>query len=211
MMPINIRFMIKKLNLLLLTLLFVSCGDDDPVLEPIEAMIVTNLEAKTTSEPGQPISGDYVKFSFEKQTVVEGDDWDVAFRATTILVNGGFAAADDEPNRTGIAAGYVAVGAYGSINNVDESLLKQDSESAYAVPTGSGNGWYNYEGPPTHLITPIAGRTLIFKTHNGRYAKMEIQSYYKNAPESPNAFADEAQVYTFNYTYQPNEGVLSFD
>ena len=105
----------------------------------------------------------------------------------------------------------MAVGAYGSINNVDESLLKQDSESAYAVPTGSGNGWYNYEGPPTHLITPIAGRTLIFKTHNGRYAKMEIQSYYKNAPESPNAFTDEAQVYTFNYTYQPNEGVASFD
>ena len=115
------------------------------------------------------------------------------------------------PRKSAKTAGYVAVGAYGSINNVDESLLKQDSESAYAVPTGSGNGWYNYEGPPTHLITPIAGRTLIFKTHNGRYAKMEIQSYYKNAPESPNAFTDEAQVYTFNYTYQPNEGVASFD
>jgi len=202
--------MIKKIYLLFFTMLFVSCGDDDPVLEPVEAMIVTNLEAKTTSQPGQPISGDYVKFSFEKQTVVEGDDWDIAFRATTILVNGGFAAADDEPNRSGIAAGYVAVGAYGSINNVDESLLKQDSETAYAIPTGSGNGWYNYDSQ-TYLITPIAGRTLIFKTHNGRYAKMEIQSYYKDAPESPNPFTSQAQTYTFNYTYQPNEGVLSFD
>ena len=211
MILINIRSMIKKLNLILLTLLFVSCGDDDPVLQPIEAMIVTNLEAKTTSPPGQPITGDFVKFSFAKQTIVEGDDWDIAFRATTILVNGGFSGSSDEPGRTGVAAGYVAIGAYGSIRNVEESLLQQDSESSKAIPTGSGNGWYNYEGPPSHLITPIAGRTLIFKTHNGRYAKMEIQSYYKDSPDNPNAFTDESQVYTFNYTYQPNEGVTSFD
>ena len=135
----------------MLSLLMISCGDDDPVLEPVEAMIVTNLEAMTTSGPGQPPAGDYVKFSFEKQTVVEGDDWDIAFRATTILVNGGFAAADDEPNRSGIAAGYVATGAYGSINSVDETLLAQDSETAYAIPTGSGNGWYNYDPYPAAM------------------------------------------------------------
>ena len=200
----------KKIYIFMLSLLMISCGDDDPVLEPVEAMIVTNLEAMTTSGPGQPPAGDYVKFSFEKQTVVEGDDWDIAFRATTILVNGGFAAADYEPNRSGVAAGYVATGAYGSINSVDETLLAQDSETAYAIPTGSGNGWYNYD-PQTYLISPIAGRTLVFKTHNGRYAKMEIQSYYKDAPESPNPFTSQGQTYTFNYTYQPNEGVTTFD
>ena len=69
----------------MLSLLMISCGDDDPVLEPVEAMIVTNLEALTTSGPGQPPAGDYVKFSFEKQTVVEGDDWDIAFRASLQL------------------------------------------------------------------------------------------------------------------------------
>ena len=200
----------KKLYVLMLSLLLISCGDDEPVLEPIEAMIVTNLEAMTTSGPGQPPAGDFVKFSFAQQTVVEGDDWDIAFRATTILVNGGFAGATDEPSRTGIAAGYVAVGAYGSINSVDEALLVQDSETAKAIPTGSDNGWYNYD-PQTYLVTPIAGRTLVFKTHNGRYAKMEIQSYYKDAPENPNAFTSQGQTYTFNYTYQPNEGVTTFD
>ena len=194
----------------MLSLLMISCGDDDPVLEPVASMIVTNLEALTTSGPGQPPAGDYVKFSFEKETVVDGDDWDIAFRATTILVNGGFSAASDEPNRSGIAAGYVAVGAYGSINSVDETLLALDSETTYAIPTGSGNGWYNYD-PQTYLISPIAGRTLVFKTHNGRYAKMEIQSYYKDAPETPNAFTSQGQTYTFSYTYQPNEGVTTFD
>ena len=194
----------------MLSLLMISCGDDDPVLEPVASMIVTNLEALTTSGPGQPPAGDYVKFSFEKETVVDGDDWDIAFRATTILVNGGFSSASDEPKRSGIAAGYVAVGAYGSINSVDETLLAQDSETTYAIPTGSGNGWYNYD-PQTYLISPIAGRTLVFKTHNGRYAKMEIQSYYKDAPETPNAFTSQGQSYTFSYTYQPNEGVTKFD
>ena len=39
---------------------------------------------------------------------------------------------------------------------------------------------------------------------------MEIMSYYKNSPDQPNAFRDESQYYSFNYTYQPNEGVKSF-
>ena len=200
----------KIINILFISLVLLSCGDDELLLEPIEVMIVTNLQASTSSGPGDPPAGNFVKFNFAKQTVVEGDDWDIALRATTILVNGGFAGADDEPSRSGVAAGYVAVGSYGSIKSVDESLLVQDSETAKAIPTGSGNGWYNYD-PQTYLITPIAGRTLVFKTHNGRYAKMEIQSYYKDAPENPNAFTSVGQTYTFNYTYQPNEGVTMFD
>ena len=199
----------KKYILLLVVITLVSCGDDDPVLIPTETMIVTNLHAPTTSSPGQPASGKFVKFSFAKQSTVEGDDWDVAFRATTILVNGGYKGADDEPNRTGLGSGYVAIGNYGSIVEVDENQLKEDSDSEKAIPTGGGNGWYNYD-PQSHVISPIAGRTLIFKTHNGRYAKMEIQSYYKDAPDTPNAFFHESQYYTFNYTYQPNEGVKNF-
>ena len=40
---------------------------------------------------------------------------------------------------------------------------------------------------------------------------MQIMSYYKDAPEIPNAFSSQSQYYTFNYTYQPNEGVTNFD
>jgi hypothetical protein len=200
----------KNIKILLLSLFVLACGPEDPVLEPIEAMIVTNLYSPTTSEPGQPPSGEFVKFSFLKQTVVTGDDWDIAFRGTTILVNGGFSGAQDEPSRTGLGGGYVSVGNYGSIKSADVSLIVQDSETNKAIPNGSGNGWYNYD-QGTHIISPIAGRTLIFKTHNNRYAKMEIQSYYKNSPENPNPFSGESQYYTFNYTYQPNEGVTDFD
>ena len=195
---------------LLIASLLISCEEEERVLESIETMVVTNLNAKTSSQPGQPQTGQFVKFSFSKQSVVEGDDWDVAFRATTILVNGGFSGASDEPNRSGIGAGYVEVGNYGSIKSVDETLLKQDNETSKAIPVGSGKGWYIYDGQ-SHVITPIAGRTLVFKTHNGRYAKIEILSYYKDSPEVPNAYTSEPQYYTFIYTYQPNEGVTSFD
>ena len=202
--------LMKKIYILLFISLFFSCVEEDPVLESIETMIVTNLDATTKSQPGQPQYGKFAKFSFSKQELVEGDDWDIAFRATTILVNGGFSGGEDEPDRSGIGAGYIQIGNYGSIKTVDESLFKQDSQTSKAIPTGSGNGWYNYDAQ-NHIITPIAGRTLMFKTHNGRYAKVEIQSYYKNSPEIPNAFSSEAQYYTFTYTYQPNEGVTSFD
>ena len=39
---------------------------------------------------------------------------------------------------------------------------------------------------------------------------MEILSYYKDAPENPDAYTDETPYYTFNFVYQPNEGVTSF-
>ena len=55
------------------------------------------------------------------------------------------------------------------------------------------------------------GRTLIFKTHNGRYAKMKIQSFYKNSPQILNVISSIPEYYTFNYTYQPNKGLNSFD
>jgi|TARA_B110000914_G_C15467076_1_gene448783 hypothetical protein len=199
----------NKLCFLTLTVFFfISCGEDD-VLEPIEAMIVTNLYAPETLNPGEPPSGEYVKFSFLEQKVVKGDDWDIAFRGTDILVNGGYSANSDEPARTGIGAAYIILGNYGSIRSVDESLLKEDSENSRAIKNESENGWYTIKSPGS-LIVPIESKTLIFKTHNGKYAKMKIQSYYKNAPENPNPFIDQASNYTFNYTYQPNEGVRTF-
>tara|TARA_B100001121_G_C18583810_1_gene571043 strand:- start:105 stop:707 length:603 start_codon:yes stop_codon:yes gene_type:complete len=199
----------KILKIFLISLILLSCSEEEPIIGAIETMVVTNLEASTSSKPGEPQSGSFTKFSFSEQSVVEGDDWDIAFRATTILVNGGFPGGDDEPDRTGIGAGYVEVGSYGSINTIDENKFTQDSQTVYAIPTGSGKGWYNYDFQ-SHVITPIAGRTLIFKTHNGRYAKVEIQSYYKDSPQTPN-ITSEAQYYTFNYTYQPNKGVLNFN
>ena len=161
---------IKLLTLLAIFIGFSSCSnnDDDPVILQVESLSITNLEAtlETDYTVNPPLeTGDYIKFDFVTgTTTASATEWDIAFRGTKILVNGGEATADDQPNRTGNAAAYMATGTFAGIADVNVSLFNQDSmSSGLAIPTGSGNGWYNYAGDPTHLITPIAGKVLVFK------------------------------------------------
>ena len=196
----------------MLATLIWSCNDDDVAqLQPVEATTFENLFAPLTSAPGQPPAGDFVKFSFAEGAVVDADatDWDIAFRGTTILVNGGDESATDEPGRTGNGGAYIVEGTYNDVTSVLSGRVKEDATTGPAIPTGSGNGWYTYN-PATFVISPIAGRILVIRTHDGKYAKMEILSYYKDSPANPSPFVNESRHYTFNYTYQPNEGILSF-
>jgi len=190
-----------------------SCDGDDPiVLEQIQSEVVSNLHAPQVGGQGQPISGTFAKFDFETgQTTTSDTDWDIAFRGTSIIVNGGVSlGTTDEPVRTGGAAVYLATGGLATVTEANESLFTQDSATGYAIASGSGNGWYVYAGPPTHLISPIAGTVIVVKTSEGKYAKVEIVSYYKDAPAAPNAFTDESGYFTFNYVYQPNAGITTF-
>ncbi len=200
---------IKSLTVITLLIGFGSCESDDstPLLE-VESEMITNLQATqsadyTTNPP--TITGDYIKFSFESGTTTTSEDWDIAFRGSTIIVNGGEATATDQPDRTGNAGAYIATGTLASITEVDTSLFTSDSTSdGLAIPTGSGNGWYSYDAT-THIISPIAGKVIVVKTYNGKYAKLEILSYYMDSDTS-----NDSQFYTFNYIYQPNEGVTTF-
>lgn len=204
---------IKFLALAVLFIGYTSCSDDDdntPLLE-VESETVSNLQATqsadyTTNPP--TIIGDYIKFSFETGTTTTGNDWDIAFRGSTIIVNGGEATSQDQPVRTSNASAYIATGTMASITTVDNSLFKSDSSTnGLTIPTGSGNGWYSYN-PTTHVISPIAGKIIVVKTNNGKYAKLEILSYYENS--QPNEDLTNSQFYTFNYVYQPNEGLTTF-
>ena len=139
-------------------------------------------------------------------------EWDIAFRGTSIIVNGGSSLATaNEPDRTGDAGVYIYDGLMSEMSIVETSLIEQDSSDGYAIVTGSGNGWYTYAGPPTFLISPTPGKILVFRTRDGKLAKVEILSYYLGAPENPDAFVDQGRHYTFNYVYQPNEGVTEFN
>ena len=203
----------------LLSLILSSCSKDDEVqLLDIVSESFENLYAPQNGgvnpRTGQftPISGEFTKFNFSSGQITTSEtDWDVAFRGTDIIVNGGESLGTiDEPSRTGNAAVYIASGTMLSVVEVDLQSLSQDSTAGYAIPSGGGNGWYTYQGPPVNIISPTPGKILVFRTFDGKYAKMEILSYYKDAPESPDAFTDESRYYTFNYEYQPNEGITNF-
>ena len=204
---------IKLFILSLVLITFYNCDDDDPVLLDTVSTTVEDLHAPQEGGQGQPISGLFAKFDFESGLQTESDsEWDVAFRGTSIIVNGGTSLGSaDEPERTGDAGAYIFDGTMADMTAVETSLISQDSSEGYAIATGSGNGWYTYAGPPTHLINPTPGKILVFRTRDGKYAKMEILSYYLGAPENPDAMSDPGRYYTFNYVYQPNEGVLEFN
>lgn len=178
------------------------------VLSDLVSGTIENLFAPQTGGQGQgEISGDFTKFSFASGEVTTSDtEWDIAFRGTTIAVNGGeVTGTNDEPERNGNAAVAVVDGIFSEVNSIDGLSFVQDVDAAFAIPTGSDNGWYNYNFM-TNLVTPIPGKVLVFKTSDGRYAKVEILSYYENAPASPDGFVDASRYYTFNYVYNPNDG-----
>ena len=204
---------IKLFILSLVLITFHNCDDDDPILLDTVSITVEDLHAPQEGGQGQPISGLFAKFDFESGLQTESDsEWDVAFRGTSIIVNGGTSLGSaDEPERTGDAGVYIFDGTMTEMTAVETSLIIQDSADGYAIISGSGNGWYTYAGAPTYLISPTPGKILVFRTRDGKYAKMEILSYYLGAPENPDAFSDPSRYYTLNYVYQPNEGVLEFN
>ncbi len=193
-----------KLTLIALTIgLLASCSSDDDnngTSVVIKADAYENLHAPNSSTNLGEISGDFVKFNFETGKIVTDDTWDVGFRSTQIIVNGG-TAAEGEPERTGEGGVYIETALYNEVTQVaTDASFSQDDNGIFAIATGSGNGWYNYDFS-THIISPIPGKIVVFKTHDGNYAKIEILSYYKDSPTNPDPFTDQSSTYTFNYTY----------
>lgn len=195
-----------KLSLLALVIFTASCNNDDNNTKTPEVVVTTkvsDLPAPQTGETGQSaVGGNFTKFSFSENKVVTTDKWDIAFRGTTIVVNGGTKVGiADEPERTGVGAISIVTNTFAAVTTFPEAAtFKQDATNTLALPTGSGKGWYNYAN---NVVTPIAGKVFVVKTHDGKYAKFEILSYYKGAPASPTA-TSEFRFYTFNFAYQAN-------
>ena len=136
--------------------------------------------------------------------------WDIGFKGTTIIFNGG-------TSGPGQAGAQIIEAAFGSVTEAPTAGYLQDGQNSecpgvvtpagtfpgapYAICTGDENGWYDYQ-PSANLITPIAGRTIVLTTATGAYAKLRILSYYKGAPSSPDPLSDESRYYTFEYVLQ---------
>ena len=208
--------MIQKLSLLLsiLILFFTSCekssNSDIIVNEDVITFFELNASQYIVNPSDSVLTGKYEKFSFSEGDTVSHDNWDVAFRGTTIIVNGGDSYNINQPERIGNAAVYIATGVMLDIRTVDLSKLEQDNTSGPAIVDDlgiSGDGWASYD-MSTHIISPIAGRILVFRTHDDKYAKMEIVYYY-DSPNPDPSNGDYGGYYTFNYVYQ-SDGGLTF-
>jgi hypothetical protein len=133
--------------------------------------------------------------------------WDIAFRGTTILTNAG-------TSGPGAGGAFVQVGTFDALTTVSpDSTFKTDAAPVYAITTGSGKGWYNYDGA-NNIITALPGRVLVIRTATGKYAKLEISNYYKKGTTPSASATDEEKLssqryYAFRYTFQSN-GTTTF-
>jgi hypothetical protein len=198
----------KAFNLFLLVSLILlvtfSCKDDDnqPVITTTHAVSVSNLAADpTTFDPvtGMPIGSknQFIFFRFSDSTVVAHADsaagnWDIGFLGSNIILNSGVSG-------PGNAMAYIYNGLFSELKQVSEdSTFKTDvSPTELAI----GKTWYNYDGAAM-ILTPKPGKVFVIKTNDNHYVKMEILSYYKNAPSNPIATVDPSRYYTFRYVYQ---------
>lgn len=197
-----------------LSIALVACTKEEEVIVvPVSAIIVKDLAADTVTGlglDGRPQSaGTTTYYSLVDNKVIPSTDaastkWDVAFSSTKILVNGG-------TSGPGVGGAFVHIGSFDTFTSIPaDSIFKTDNSNAasFAITLGSGRAWYTYDGLTT-LISPIAGRVLVIRTATGKYAKIEIISYYKGgvtlpASASVNDKLFKQRYYTFRYAYQPN-------
>lgn len=198
---------------LVATILITSCHKNE-VTAPVvlETKTVKDLPGDTIlglTSMGQPYgSGKYTLFSLETNSIVSNSDsattkWDLGFRGTTIITNNG-------TGGPGTGGAFIYTGSFTDLNTIanDSTFRIDNAPSSYAIRTGSGNGWYSYNGA-TQLITPIPGRIIVIRTASGKYAKLEILNYYKggitpDATASDNDKLTKQRFYTFRYLYQPD-------
>lgn len=226
--------MIKRNTLWVLLLGFcaitvVSCKDDkkeDPKPGNNTAGKVDssarNLAADTGFfgfSGGRPIvgRGRFTFYSLREHKVIANSDsatnkWDIGFRGTTICINGGISG-------PGMGAAQFADGLYSDLKTAPSAGYAKDSlvnnAKKYLLSSNASRRWYNYigknEGTPQQygIIVPVPGRVIWIKTADGKYAKLEISSYYRNSPADPNnlSFNDAntlSRFYTFRYAIQTN-------
>lgn len=112
--------------------------------------------------------------------------WDIAFNKTAIQLN----SADGK-----VEAQIVSGSNFDKLLKAPAGGYKKDAAGSNAIPTGSGNGWYNYN-MEDHTIQPIADRVLVIKTTEGKYVKLVVTSYYKDQKDfNPGGY------YNFKYSF----------
>lgn len=212
-----------------------DAGSDEATLE---AALVADLPADPITRDattGQALdaTGNFTLFSFRTGEIVlpysatdrsdsASTAWDIGFRGTTIIVNGG-------TSGPGEGAADVLETTFQDVLAVpsDAELVADGSNTCpgvvtpggtfpgapYAICTGGGNGWYTYQGGAAPLITPTAGRVILVRTADGRYAKMRILSYYQGNPDTGadgfSSLNETERYFTFEYVFQA-DGSTSF-
>jgi len=182
--------------LLFIPILFTSCEKDDIQTQPLEAKTAEILvDAKAT--------GAFSYFSFASGSTITTNiqNWDFGLRLVSFIVNSGVSG-------SGNAGVIVQSGVFDDIKSAPETGYLQDSANQLAVKDGE---WYDYNAVARSFV-PKAGIVFIFRTNDGKFAKMEVlkadpadnDGKIVTPPTIPTKIK-----YTIRYVYQP-DGTRNF-
>lgn len=143
---------------------FVSCEKDK---EPAPAVIST----KDFLVNGSPAGGNYNFFKFETASEIPNTDsataqWDFAMRFETFIVNSNASG----PGNAGV---QILSQPFDAVSVAPETGYRYDTSNTQRAIRGSE--WYVYNSA-TRTFAPIAGKTFVFRTAAGKYAKLEVIS-----------------------------------
>ena len=176
----------SKIVTCFLTLIFLGIS---PALSQVTSKAVLHIDA----------TGDeFVYYDIESATLVSAEAagfgaWDIAFQGTNIKLNGPSQILETD---------------YASVVEAPSEGYALEEDGTSVLPSGSGSGWFDYDFN-THVISPAAGKTIVFKTRNGKFSKLEITDYYKTV-FTDNGPAPAPRYYSFRYILQ-EDGSPTFE
>ena len=200
--------------LILATAVFVVSACSEEVKKPLIPLAATEVKDLAAdpnlAAPGGPpkYTKKYTLFSFKDNKIIPNSDsastkWDIGFRATSIILNGGISG-------PGKAAGQLVSGLFDEMLIAPTDGYVQDATgNVFGVPAS----WYNYTGSslkPNNAVITVPGKIIMIKTADGKFAKIEILSYYKGNPNTTTPEFDNfatrpaPRYYTFKFIYQPD-------
>jgi hypothetical protein len=204
MITLNKTYKISTFLLFATVLISTGCDSStSPVEEESQLQVFTAADIPANPDGERNGAPDYTFFSLINNDVVADTDsnstnWDLAFNATTILVNNG-------TSGPGKGGAVILDQAFGATTLAPSEGYAVDTDSSKAI-----SDWYSYN-MEVHAIVPKSGKTIIVRTGDGsHYAKIEILSYYKGNPDvtSPEFMDTEqrppSRYYTFKYAIQMN-------
>lgn len=191
--------------------------------ESTGTIYITNLPGSTgsTYETGHiPVffnleNHDIINSYAEDSSLMELSDeqkasttWDVAFTSiynSYITINND--TIEDSPGYGGAGVGAIIV-----LDELFDELDEAPSDEDFAIfmETQTATGWEDY--PPgqkgwyfysldSHIMSAISGVTIVLKTANGNYAKLEMETLYLDNPENPTVYTP-TPYFTFRYFLQ---------
>lgn len=216
----------KKICYILLLALSACSKNDEPApsLEDGKSTVIYNLAGDTKASMMEGIDGkqkrDFYTFLFHldgkrqiwlrpgaDSSAMKSNTWDLAFSGPyNSLVSINNATQKDNPGYEGPVTKTAIMMlnmAYEALTTAPDDATFNDNKLTTIGEASSqhAHGWYTYDAK-SHIMKPYKNRTYALRLANGKYAKLQLLSVYKNNPPVVTDLFWPAPYLTFRYFVQ---------